>query len=912
MKCPNCRFVCSDLRDLCPQCTFDLRPQKQAIGVKISNPKASYEELLKGQAKRKKKKVKSNKIAAQAEEQVAAASVVKTSKEPKEEPKQELPVSAEVQEKKVAPEVVQPVEKNKKSRPGFFARLFSKQKPATAASTEITPAPTIDPLPQPLIGAAPTSELPEQPKPAILDLSNDDNMLQTLQGMYGDTEIEIESIAAEKSTEDTEEIDFEIEFEQAAEGQQATSETTPTEPQKELHEIEVELAVDTTPAIEETAPIVEFKTEPIVEEIQTETVITTASQDPGPTVEPEQQLIQQPVAEEIAPEVMMAAAAQESNVEAAPLAAVEPEPPTKKPGLFARLFGKKNETTPASAPLAPEVVKIESAAETYEVPPIPEAAPTQSSAESQIEIEDETPAFEPIVEIEEVPQLQEAVPEQPVAELQIETPQPVSTDFVLIDTEIPTIETPKHVSETQLLLTHTPNAAPPPAIYTEHLPLMQPGAGVEASISTEEPTFAPLEEPNFVAAADSNESEEVPAVDSFDSPEFEPGIIDETLIDQLEDIFPEVPITPETADPEGVLTVHADAEETPENFVEDIPVPQEPEPVKPSAISASALEEALAMEEALARELASSPPTVAAKAPPQEVQEISFDDATVNSLFQMMLLELDSHAVDVELQFENLAPFEISDEILVLFDLATEVIQDPNAENRYVNSVSTGLEGHVEAHDLEVALDKTEAEMNPEFSLATGFSKKKSEAIDMSPEMSEEEWHKQLEEELGSRLKEITIPSVWRRLSAFAIDQSIVAILAVLLSFAIATQSPHRAGAMLMLLGDTPNFTDALVIYGLMCSFFILLTPLVPILSTFLFKKSVGFISTGLTLYKDNGTRAEWTHLCLRSALFPLSVLCFGYIPILKGGQALHDTLSKTVVGRRRGLAQARKVKRIR
>lgn len=59
MKCPNCNFVCSDLRDICPKCIFDLRGYKKAVGLPISYPKMSYAELAlkttSAGAKRKKK-----------------------------------------------------------------------------------------------------------------------------------------------------------------------------------------------------------------------------------------------------------------------------------------------------------------------------------------------------------------------------------------------------------------------------------------------------------------------------------------------------------------------------------------------------------------------------------------------------------------------------------------------------------------------------------------------------------------------------------------------------------------------------------------------------------------------------------------------------------------------------------------
>lgn len=46
MKCPDCGFVCSELRDLCPKCLVDMRNFKRSVGLPISHPRASYEQLL--------------------------------------------------------------------------------------------------------------------------------------------------------------------------------------------------------------------------------------------------------------------------------------------------------------------------------------------------------------------------------------------------------------------------------------------------------------------------------------------------------------------------------------------------------------------------------------------------------------------------------------------------------------------------------------------------------------------------------------------------------------------------------------------------------------------------------------------------------------------------------------------------
>lgn len=46
MKCPSCGLTCSNLRDLCPGCYKDLREHKKQSGIPVTNPRATYDELL--------------------------------------------------------------------------------------------------------------------------------------------------------------------------------------------------------------------------------------------------------------------------------------------------------------------------------------------------------------------------------------------------------------------------------------------------------------------------------------------------------------------------------------------------------------------------------------------------------------------------------------------------------------------------------------------------------------------------------------------------------------------------------------------------------------------------------------------------------------------------------------------------
>jgi len=64
MRCPKCKLTVADKRDICPGCHFDLRPEKEKLGLPVVAPSASYEKLLeaaKSSAKPVKKKSPSKK-----------------------------------------------------------------------------------------------------------------------------------------------------------------------------------------------------------------------------------------------------------------------------------------------------------------------------------------------------------------------------------------------------------------------------------------------------------------------------------------------------------------------------------------------------------------------------------------------------------------------------------------------------------------------------------------------------------------------------------------------------------------------------------------------------------------------------------------------------------------------------------
>lgn len=72
-----------------------------------------------------------------------------------------------------------------------------------------------------------------------------------------------------------------------------------------------------------------------------------------------------------------------------------------------------------------------------------------------------------------------------------------------------------------------------------------------------------------------------------------------------------------------------------------------------------------------------------------------------------------------------------------------------------------------------------------------------------------------------------------------------------------------------------------------------------PILSIYLSKRTVGMSVAGLQIVSDGGQKLELENILVRSLSFPLSLLCFGWLPLLVARQPLHDRLAKTLVSRK-------------
>lgn len=154
MKCPACKLVCSDKKDLCPQCQFDLRPQKKTLGLPIANPKATLEELKQTNSNKPQTKP----ATAQSTPVNPSAAKAKTTNQEPSKPQAITSSASSLHKAGINKPSAAP------QKAGFFSKLFGKKtnvsleekpagglSPATMVSTEKpneTPQPASSPEPE--------------------------------------------------------------------------------------------------------------------------------------------------------------------------------------------------------------------------------------------------------------------------------------------------------------------------------------------------------------------------------------------------------------------------------------------------------------------------------------------------------------------------------------------------------------------------------------------------------------------------------------------------------------------------------------------------------------------------------------------------------------------------------------------
>jgi uncharacterized RDD family membrane protein YckC len=112
MKCPQCSFVCSELRDICPKCLLDLRPHKHSLGLPVTDSDASYKELVRLITKQPK--------APETKRSGLFSKVLTSSSQKQERPSHSTATEKQPQLRESPPKRSQPTETTKDKPQGLF------------------------------------------------------------------------------------------------------------------------------------------------------------------------------------------------------------------------------------------------------------------------------------------------------------------------------------------------------------------------------------------------------------------------------------------------------------------------------------------------------------------------------------------------------------------------------------------------------------------------------------------------------------------------------------------------------------------------------------------------------------------------------------------------------------------------
>lgn len=228
----------------------------------------------------------------------------------------------------------------------------------------------------------------------------------------------------------------------------------------------------------------------------------------------------------------------------------------------------------------------------------------------------------------------------------------------------------------------------------------------------------------------------------------------------------------------------------------------------------------------------------------------------------------------VEFTQEYLRSDTRDESVETLFNLAYEVVAHPELESKLVEEFTTSEKRHVESKTLATQLAQVERRISlPVFGLRSLKERRAAER-----------------EEAVRELEPATIGD---RLSAFAIDVlcTILAGFAIVVVLAAIVDPKFFERIENILDAST---ADLLTFGSLVLAATALLSILYPLFCLLIANRTFGQKLCKIRVVTELGRTARVSHVMVRSLSFPLSLLLFGYAPLLRGRRPLHDLLART------------------
>ena len=916
MKCPACNFVCSDLRDICPKCYCDLRPQKRLIGIPAANPNLPYHELLGKITARPKGDLpakKSRGFLAKLTPLINRFAAKK--KPPREKPIKASEPAAALKQKTPAltdAPVAETVTEVEAEIAGWS--LDAEAPPpreGVTAAVQFEELPETAPAPQPAA---------VQPQPAVLDLSNaSDELDSILDGLVGNLDLKYEAVKTPKeealSPKDEELHECSIEFEDADE--------LLVEPEgrndDELDATE-ETELPYEAATPEDAP--DLITDPsleILEDTLTAANALTAAEGQAPSMLEPPPLMPELVEAQIT-------AVEPTGPVGESMAAPIPEP-EPEPAVLVRTFEDTQPTEKITAPLLLTPALLTPISEPTTAPSPSVEVPAQVATEEPPEYF-ETKATPPeqieVMPAELVPEPQAEAPAAPPEEIIIAAPVAEIEETTLFETthtidleqfaepvagvpQEPEIEPAlESISvETPAELIPEPQAEPPiyapieaqaeaPAAPSEEIIVAAPVAEIEETTLFEttqmaefgqfaEPVAEVPQEPEIEPALESI-SVETPA-ELIPEPQAEPPIYApieaqaEAPAAPSEEIIVAAPVEQSDQNSETESTQKdAPYEEVP-NLPSQMPTLDESEAEVGAPLPETAADSVLIAPilQLTAAEQLQKPEIAVAPALPITVTGADWETAFMELRATELIQE--PQAI-IEPAFETVSDPAQREQIDLFFDAALEALANPELDAAFAADVTNIKEKTLASSSLERMLKRVEAAISqPLVSLVAPIGAGKKQAAAEKPAGSE---------------RPPTIPVSGLAVLAAAVLDLILGILISLGMVIVYLWMAHPFG------DDQPfsahywiRFEDLRPL-GMLLATGLVSTVLYPLISLFVAGKTLGQYQFGIQVLDLQGEEPSYEALLIRNSSAPLAFLLTLHIPFLIKGCMLHDQIAGT------------------
>ncbi len=895
MRCPGCNFVCSDLRDLCPKCFLDLRPHKKVLGLQISKPDASYDELL-GKSPKKKETPKKAKLPAK----------------PKPESKTISAASHEVESTQTAGTPTP--EKKSGSLFGSLFKKFGARSAKKSPSSEPTPELKEDAVEAKITAPPPPTEMPTQPmaslktevpkmeeaprstheplraesnpKPEVMDLSSGGNIDALLDSIMGGAGITIEAETPKAPPEAIEQIDLIFEDSHPAE-----------EPAKDMNSVAESQAKDTT-LTEDFVPAQVSPSE-VPDSIAVDSILDSFSHDIAINAEAQstpdnaqeqlsditrlsaadsglQEIIPEPI--QNVPAISMQELFQEiASSDPEPEEEISAEPSPLEPPMALLTDEGKVNFTMVEVPISPESLPTVLPPSGLPVPIVHKVTEQTRSEPEVLEVQEPANSTEPEPTIQsgyagllnEVLESVAQIPKLEVAsELAGETPQEKADP----ETETALPEEPASITFFE------ENAESTSEDVQTSEATKTASTGEQEGVS-----FSELMQ-NLIQDLDTK----VTTAPSVEAESFEAATGAEEIVSPEQELATEMPQLLEDEAPADEVSVEVIAhQEQPIEVQEEITEAAEgenlidgsQEPPEQAEIQVQATgdrEERDRFEEQVQVQVLGEPEEQHAEMTFNPDKE-AYSALEVQELFDACTAQLGSMAPDVfELGSANLTSATHDEHTELLFNLAYESFEDPAANSVFEEKIVTSDQRHIEATELEKQLERVNkiTEITP-FTLKEG---------------SFETSKKSLEEVIPDRFRNVTFSE--RATVIFMDGLSILALSVVNTLFVTATWDLPLWQS---LKAATPfEFIDFVLPCGVLAAGFILFSVVYPLLTYLFIGATFGMAQKNLSIRTEDGAIPHSSQLIVRAFSMPLSSAIGGALPILIGRATLHDRLTGT------------------